>query len=129
MHDKAEDDGNLSRACLAEPFLKFFAQEWMSHIIATLSRHGTLRFGQLRRALPGPISARVLSARLKALEAEGYVARRELEGRVRQVEYTLTPAGRAIDHALTQAERAVSPPAEPEAESDPRPARIRRAAP
>ncbi len=51
--------------CPAEPFLKFFAQEWMSHIIAALARNGTLRFGQMRRVLPGSISARVLSARLR----------------------------------------------------------------
>lgn len=89
---------------MAEPLLKFFAQEWMAHVVAALSRHGTLRFGQLRRSLPGPISARVLSARLKALEAGGYVTRREIDGRVRQVEYALTDQGRAVDLLLGQAE-------------------------
>lgn len=95
------------KSCMAEPLLKFFAQEWMAHVVAALSRHGTLRFGQLRRSLPGPISARVLSARLKALEAGGYVTRREIGSRVRQVEYALTDQGRAIDLLLVHAETAL----------------------
>ncbi|WP_091834316.1 winged helix-turn-helix transcriptional regulator [Bosea lupini] len=39
------------------------------------------------------ISARLLSARLKALEAAGYVERRDLNERVRHVEYVLTARG------------------------------------
>lgn len=117
MDDQEKLNGAKDKSCLAEQFLKFFAQEWMSHIVAALAREGTLRFGQLRRALPGAISARVLSARLKELEGAGYVVRRELDGRVRHVEYQLTEAGRAIDQALAQAE-ALAPtskaaPAEP----------------
>ncbi|MFG1269778.1 helix-turn-helix domain-containing protein [Xanthobacter sp. DSM 14520] len=90
--------------CPAEHFLKFMAQEWMGHIIAALARNGTLRFGQLRRALPGAISARVLSARLKDLESAGYVTRREREGRVRHVEYALTANGHEVDAALARNE-------------------------
>ena len=91
-------------SCLAEPFLKFISQEWMSHIVRALARHGTLRFGALRRALPPAISARVLSARLKELEAQGYVEKRDLSGRIRHVEYRLTDQGRMIDAALAQSE-------------------------
>lgn len=112
MSDLGEGKKNCAGNCLAAPFLKFIAQEWMSHIIAALSRGGTLRFGELRRALPGAISARVLSARLKELEAAGHVSRRELEGRVRHVEYALTPSGQQIDQALREAEAAVSPASE-----------------
>lgn len=90
--------------CLADPLLKFFAQEWMSHVVFALARHGSLRFGALRRQLPPGVSARVLSARLKALEAAGYVERRDLSGRVLHVEYSLTAIGRAIDAALKRSE-------------------------
>lgn len=107
MNSQDKIEPQADKACMAEPLLKFFAQEWMAHVVAALSRHGTLRFGQLRRSLPGPISARVLSARLKALEAGGYVARREIEGRVRQVEYRLTDSGGAIDLLLSKAEAAL----------------------
>lgn len=90
--------------CDAEPLLKFFAQEWTSHIVAALARNGTLRFGELRRSLPGAVSARVLSARLKGLEAAGYVTRREVAGRILRVEYALTDDGRAVDAALARTE-------------------------
>jgi len=94
--------------CLADSFLKFFSQEWMSHIVFSLARHGPLRFGALRRQLPPRISARVLSARLKALEAAGYVERRDLSGRVLHVEYSLTASGRAVDAALAGSEQLLS---------------------
>lgn len=118
MTSEAQSKAEKDNDCLAQPFLKFFAQEWMSHIVAVLAREGTHRFGQLRRALPGSISARVLSARLKELELAGYVVRRELEGRVRHVEYELTETGRAIDRALTQAE-AFAPSAKASASDQP----------
>jgi DNA-binding HxlR family transcriptional regulator len=94
--------------CLADGFLKFFSQEWMSHIVFSLARHGPLRFGALRRQLPPRISARVLSARLKALEAAGYVERHDLSGRVLHVEYSLTASGRAVDVALAGSEQLLS---------------------
>ena len=95
-------------ACAADGFLKFFAQEWTSHIVLALARHGALRFGALRRHLPPGLSARVLSARLKALEAGGYVERRDLSGRVLHVEYSLTASGLAVDAALTRSESLMS---------------------
>lgn len=95
-------------ACAADGFLKFFAQEWTSHIVLALARHGPLRFGALRRQLPPGLSARVLSARLKALEGEGYVERRDLSGRVLHVEYSLTASGLAVDAALASSEPLMS---------------------
>lgn len=101
-----EADGEAgAAACAADGFLKFISQEWMSHIVLALARHGSLRFGGLRRNLPPSISARVLSARLKALQAAGYVDRRDLSGRVLHVEYSLTAAGLAVDAALAGSEQ------------------------
>lgn len=100
---------NHENHCIADEFLKFFSQEWMSHVVLALARHGPLRFGALRRQLPPRISARVLSARLKALEAAGYVERRDLSGRILHVEYSLTTAGRAVDAAFVESEQLLSP--------------------
>lgn len=102
MHHKVERVA--SEGCLAEPLLKFFAQEWMSHVVLALAQHDALRFGEIRRQLQDRISARVLSARLKALEAAGYVERRDLSGRVLHVEYSLTKTGREADAALRRYE-------------------------
>lgn len=109
MSDPKKASKLQADACLAEPFLKFFAQEWMSHVVLALARHETLRFGALRRALPPGISARVLSARLKALEAAGFVERRDLSGRIRHVEYALTAEGREVDAALSRSEALHAP--------------------
>lgn len=109
MTDETKEQKTGSEHCQVEPFLKFLAQEWTTHIIAALARNGSLRFGQLRRTLPGSISARILSLRLKDLEVAGYVNRRELDGRVRHVEYALTPAGKALDAALLRSERFAGP--------------------
>lgn len=99
---------NAEEHCVADSFLKFFSQEWMSHIVFSLARRGPLRFGALRRQLPPLISARVLSARLKALEAAGYVERRDLSGRVLHIEYSLTASGRAVDAAPSRSEQLLS---------------------
>ncbi len=102
MHRKV--DLAASEHCLAEPLLKFFAQEWMSHVVLVLAQHESLRFGEIRRQLQVRVSARVLSARLKALEAAGYVERRDLSERVLHVEYSLTKMGREADAALRRYE-------------------------
>ncbi|GAA0222831.1 helix-turn-helix domain-containing protein [Saccharothrix mutabilis subsp. mutabilis] len=62
--------------------------------------HGaTLRFGELRRAVPG-ISERVLINQLRELEASGLV-HRELHHEVPpKVEYSLTDFGRSLLAAL-----------------------------
>lgn len=104
MSSDEHDQVTPEEGCLADPLLKFFAQEWMSHVVFALARQGTLRFGALRRQLPPGVSARVLSARLRALEAAGYVERRDLSERVLHVEYSLTAAGRAVDAALARSE-------------------------
>ncbi len=112
MHSKIEVVA--ADHCPAEPLLRFFAQEWMSHVVLALAQHESLRFSEIRRHLQGRVSARVLSARLKALEAAGYVERRDLSGRVLHVEYSLTKAGREADAALRRYERLL-----PEGEAGP----------
>jgi DNA-binding HxlR family transcriptional regulator len=109
MNDKVSSQVTSDDHCLVDPLIKFFAQEWMSHVVFTLARHGTLRFGALRRQMPPGISARVLSARLKALEEAGYVERRDLSERVRHVEYGLTARGLEVDAALARSEALLQP--------------------
>lgn len=91
-------------SCPADPLLKFLAQEWTPHIVYALARHGTMRFGALRRTLPPGASARILSARLKDLAGAGYVQRRDRSDRVRHVEYSLTSSGLELDRMLRGSE-------------------------
>jgi DNA-binding HxlR family transcriptional regulator len=90
--------------CRVDYFLKFLAREWMSHIVWTLAREQTMRFGALRRVLPGRVSARVLSGRLKELESYGLVSRHDAGRMPLHVEYTLTADGRRLDAALRRSE-------------------------
>jgi len=58
-------------------------------------RDGALRFGDLRRSLPG-VSAKVLTTRLRELELRGVLSRRVLPSSPPSVEYELTLLGRYL---------------------------------
>jgi DNA-binding HxlR family transcriptional regulator len=90
--------------CRIDDFMKFLAREWMGHILWKLGREETMRFGALRRSLPGSISARVLSKRLKELESYGLVSRHDAGKLPLHVEYRLTEDGRRLDAALRRGE-------------------------
>jgi DNA-binding HxlR family transcriptional regulator len=98
------DKQSAGSGCPINPFVKFLAREWTSHILWKLAREKSMRFGALRRALPGSISARVLSKRLKELESYGLVSRHDAGKLPLHVEYRLTEDGRRLDAALRRSE-------------------------
>lgn len=69
-------------------------------IIVNALKHGTLRFGKLRRELP-EASQKVLTGQLRELERDGIIARRTSEKRWERVEYSLTVYGRTLIPVLT----------------------------
>lgn len=71
---------------------------WAANVIWYLAA-GPRRFGELRRDIPR-ISARVLSTRLRELEAQGVIDRRLLDSSPPSAEYTLTELGRELIPAL-----------------------------
>jgi len=71
---------------------------WTGAMIRLLL-NGRMRFAELRGAIP-EISDRMLSERLRELEAEGIVARIVVPETPVRVEYELTEKGRALEHAL-----------------------------
>jgi DNA-binding HxlR family transcriptional regulator len=71
---------------------------WAPHVIWYLSAQPR-RFGELRLDIPR-ISARVLSRRLRELQAKGVVTRRSAATTPPSSEYALTDLGRAIVPAL-----------------------------
>jgi DNA-binding HxlR family transcriptional regulator len=71
---------------------------WAPNVIWYLSG-GPRRFGELRHDIPR-ISARVLSARLRELEAKGVVTRRLLESSPPSAEYALTELGHELVPAI-----------------------------
>jgi len=71
------------------------ARPWNGLIIATLAENSALRFRELRERLTA-MGDRMLSSRLKELEAQGLVTRRVLSGPPVRVDYALTDAGRGF---------------------------------
>jgi DNA-binding HxlR family transcriptional regulator len=64
-------------------------------LILGLLQDGSLRFGELEDAAHG-LGPKTLSARLRALESKGIVARRVSAGPPVRVDYSLTAKGRAF---------------------------------
>jgi DNA-binding HxlR family transcriptional regulator len=78
--------------------IELVGKRWTGAIITVL-RGGPLRYAPLALAVPG-LSERLLSERLKELEAAGIVVRRVLPGPPVGVEYALSEAGHDLTAAL-----------------------------
>ncbi len=72
---------------------------WAPNVIWYL-RAGPRRFSELRIDIP-PVSAKVLSQRLRELEARGVITRTVQPTTPPSVEYTLTPLGHELVPALS----------------------------
>ena len=85
--------------CPLEATLDVIAGRWRVLILRELFRAGTIRFGELHRALPG-ISQRVLTQELRSLEAAGILNRKIYAEVPPKVEYRLTDNGKTLDPVL-----------------------------
>ncbi len=85
----------IPASCMFDWCMGLLRGAWAPHVIWFLSG-GPRRFGELRVDMPG-ISARVLSARLRELEANGVITRTATKD---SIEYTLTDLGRQLVPAL-----------------------------
>ena len=79
--------------------VELIGRRWTGAIVAVLIDHGPLRFSELREAVPG-VSDRLLSERVRELEARGVVARTVEPGPPISVHYDVTPMGRELAPAL-----------------------------
>ena len=75
--------------------VELVGKRWTGAILLVLM-DGPLRFSEVRELVPD-ISDRLLSERLKELEAEGIVERRVIDGAPVRVEYSLTQKGAALE--------------------------------
>jgi DNA-binding HxlR family transcriptional regulator len=83
VHERAPAIGPMQTA------LDMLAGPWTLYLAWTLLKDGPLRFGELRRHVPG-ISSKVLTERLRMLEREGFVHRRYEPSVPPQVTYEST---------------------------------------
>jgi len=91
--------------------IELIGRRWTGVILRAL-RSGRCRFSEITEAVPG-LSDRLLSERLKELEAEGIVERLVHPEFPVRVEYRLTEKGRALDQVMdgiaSWAERWIDP--------------------
>ncbi len=83
--------------------IELIGRRWTGAIVGVLIHRNTLRFGEIADAVP-QLSDRLLSERMKELEARGVVRRTVREGRPVRVEYELTEMGRALAPAVRELE-------------------------
>ena len=78
--------------------VELIGKRWTGAILFVLM-DGPLRFSEVKLLVPD-LSDRLLSERLKELEAESIVERRVIDDMPVRVEYTLTEKGRALEPAV-----------------------------
>ena len=78
--------------------IELIGKRWTGAIVFVLM-DGPLRFSEVKVLVPD-LSDRLLSERLKELEAEGIVNRRVIDEMPVRVEYGLTRKGRALEPAV-----------------------------
>jgi DNA-binding HxlR family transcriptional regulator len=97
----AEEQGVPGRrecCALYHRAVELVGKRWTGAILLVLL-DGPLRFSEIRHLVPD-LSDRLLSERLKELEAEDIVERRVLDGAPVRVEYGLTGKGLALEPAV-----------------------------
>jgi DNA-binding HxlR family transcriptional regulator len=80
--------------CPAETTLDVIGGRWKVPIVWHLFR-GTMRFSELRRALPG-VTQKMLTQQLRELESDGIVVRKVYAQVPPKVEYSLTARGASL---------------------------------
>jgi DNA-binding HxlR family transcriptional regulator len=83
--------------------VELVGRRWTGAILRVLM-DGSLRFSEIAQAVP-ELSDRLLSERMKELEARGIVERTVLPGPPVRVEYSLSRMGRELQPALSELER------------------------
>jgi DNA-binding HxlR family transcriptional regulator len=76
-------------------------RRWTGAIVAVLLDGGPMRFSEIAHAVP-ELSDRLLSERMKELEARGVVTRHVDAGPPVKVLYALTDMGRSLEPALQE---------------------------
>jgi len=97
-------EAEAGRVCSSvERAFALLGRKWAGLIVHVLAG-GPRHFCEVQQAI-GSLSARVLAARMKELEAEGLVRRKVQTSSPVRVEYSLTDKGKALEPALRAVEQ------------------------
>jgi DNA-binding HxlR family transcriptional regulator len=83
--------------------VELIGRRWTGAILRVLM-DGPMRFSEIGQAVP-ELSDRLLSERMKELEARGIVKRTVIPGPPLRVEYALSEMGRELEPALAELQR------------------------
>lgn len=92
--------GNRRFACPFELAAAITAGKWNLKIVKALAELDTVRYGELKRAIHGEITHKMLIQSLKQLEADGFVKRTVYSQVPPKVEYRLTADGRRLQPVI-----------------------------
>ncbi len=95
------DPKNPPEYCPIRDVMTLVSDKWSMLIILHLGYYPVLRFNKLKKRVYG-ISSKVLSERLKHLEADGYISRTMYPEVPVRVEYALTDFGHAYLEKLLE---------------------------
>ena len=84
-------DGN----CPVTPLLLMLQGRWKSQLMYAMCIYDTVRFGRLKKDLPG-ITNTMLTKALRELEKDGLISREQFNEIPPHVEYSLTEMGRGL---------------------------------
>jgi DNA-binding HxlR family transcriptional regulator len=102
--DSAADEASSPRCCpLYHEAVELVGRRWTGAIIRVLM-DGPMRFSEVAQAVP-ELSDRLLSERMKELEARGIVERTVHPGPPVRVEYSLSKMGAELGPALFELQR------------------------
>jgi DNA-binding HxlR family transcriptional regulator len=100
----AESGGRSGGCCpLYHQAVELVGRRWTGAILSVLM-DGPLRFSEIAQAVP-ELSDRLLSERMKELEARGIVQRTVISGPPLRVEYSLSQMGCELEPALSELQR------------------------
>jgi DNA-binding HxlR family transcriptional regulator len=102
---KTDDGHPQAPSCcpLYHEAVELVGRRWTGAILRVLM-DGPMRFSEVAQAVP-ELSDRLLSERMKELEARGIVERRVISGPPLRVEYSLSQMGRELEPALSELQR------------------------
>ena len=81
--------------CPVTPLLLMLQGRWKSQLMYEMCIYDTVRFGQLKKDLPG-ITNTMLTKALRELEEDGLISRKQFNEIPPRVEYSLTDMGRGL---------------------------------
>ncbi len=90
--------------CPMDALLRLLMGPWTTYILWVLRTEGPTRFGALKRHVAG-VSAKMLTERLRLLEAAGIVSRDYAPTIPPQVTYALTARGRELSAVFASLDR------------------------